>query len=193
MGPPRFDFLQLFSCSVDLCHDLLDVGSPNKGPGLGVPALQECLNALFQVGHADKGPSSHRFVGQLCEPPLNLIEPTGTGWNEMQFKAAVSLEPGLHFGVLVRAVVVQHQVKIQLFCELPIQASEKLQKLLMPMMGKTLTDHFTFQDFQGREQRGRTVAFVVVGHGSTPSFFQWQSGLSTVQGLNLAFFIHAYH
>ena len=37
------------------------------------------------------------------------------------------------------------------------------------------------------------MALVVVGHGSAAPFFQWQARLRAIQGLNLAFFIHAEH
>src|SRR3954462_15081384 len=36
----------------------------------------------------------------------------------------------------------------------------------------------------------RPVAFVIVRHGSTAPFLQGQAGLSAVQSLNLALFIH---
>ena len=57
----------------------------------------------------------------------------------------------------------------------------------------TLSYHLALRQFQGREQRGGAVALVVVGHGPAAPLLHGQAGLSTIQGLQLALFIHAQH
>ena len=50
-----------------------------------------------------------------------------------------------------------------------------------------------FQSAHGREQRGGSVALVVVGHGSAAALLHRQPGLGAVQRLNLALFVGAQH
>jgi hypothetical protein len=56
---------------------------------------------------------------------------------------------------------------------------------------RTLSHHLALRQFQGREQGGGPVALVVVGYGPAAPLLQGQAGLGTIQGLNLALFIHA--
>ena len=109
------------------------------------------LDRLLQLRDADKGPASHGLLRQFPEPALHLIEPTGTGRNKVQRKAGMALEPRLDLGVFVGAVIVQHQMKLQLFGELVIQSAQEFQEFLMAMPGKTLADDFAFQYLQGRK------------------------------------------
>ncbi len=61
----------------------------------------------------------------------------------------------------------------------------------MPLLA--LGDDLAIQYIERGEQRGRAVAFVVMGHGSRASLLQRQTGLSTVQCLHLALLIAAEH
>ena len=45
----------------------------------------------------------------------------------------------------------------------------------------------------GNDARSGAVAFVIVGHAVTAATLQWQSGLSTIQRLDLVFLVHAQH
>src|SRR3984893_15471204 len=56
-----------------------------------------------------------------------------------------------------------------------------------------LSDHLSLQDFQSGEQRGRSVALIVMRHGSATALFQRQARLGAIQRLNLTLFIHAEH
>jgi hypothetical protein len=53
------------------------------------------------------------------------------------------------------------------------------------------TDDRAIEQAQGREQGRRAVALVVVGHCATAAFLHREARLGTVQGLDLAFLIHA--
>ena len=46
---------------------------------------------------------------------------------------------------------------------------------------------------QGRKERGRTVAFVVVSHSAATASFERQARLRSIQSLNLALLIHTEH
>src|ERR1035437_9723395 len=54
-------------------------------------------------------------------------------------------------------------------------------------------DHGAVQSAHGREQRGGSIALVVVGHGSAAPLLEWQPRLRTVQRLDPAFLVGAQH
>ena len=95
--------------------------------------------------------------------------------------------------MLVGAIVVHDQMQAHLSRELLIEAVEKLQELLVSMSFVTLPDYSSLQDFQSSEQRGRSIPFIVMGHGSATALFHGQARLRAIQRLNLALFIHAEH
>ena len=57
----------------------------------------------------------------------------------------------------------------------------------------TLGDYLTIEDVQGGKQSGRTVALVVVRHGSGTPLLERQTGLGAVQCLHLALLVTAKH
>ena len=62
-------------------------------------------------------------------------------------------------------------------------------QVAMPLIA--LSDDPSLQDLQSGEQRGRSVAFVVMRHGSAASLFHGLARLRAVQRLDLVLFIHA--
>src|SRR5207244_1864863 len=104
-----------------------------------------------------KGAATHGFLRQFAKPPFHLIEPTRTGRNEMEDKAGVVLEPKLHLGVFVRAVIIQNQMQLQFLGKLLIQSAQKFQEFLVAMPRKALANDFSLQNLQRRKQRRGSV------------------------------------
>ena len=77
--------------------------------------------------------------------------------------------------------------------EIPDRDAQEAQELLMAMTLIALSHDPPLQDLQGRKQRGRAVAFVVVRHRATAAFFHGQARLRAIQRLNLALLVHANH
>src|SRR5674536_395989 len=94
----------------------------------------------------------------------------------MQVEARVFGEPGGHVGVLVGGVVVQDQMHGQAGGDLPVDAPEELEELLVPMVGQALADDDTGEHVQRGEQGGRAVAFVVVVMVPARPFFIGSEG-----------------
>src|SRR5215510_12510567 len=63
----------------------------------------------------------------------------------------------------------------------------------MPMTIVAHADHPAIGGVQGGEQGRCPMPFIVVGHSSAAALLQGQARLRAVQGLNLAFLIHAQH
>jgi hypothetical protein len=97
------------------------------------------------------------------------------------------LKPVLDVRMGMRAIVVKDQMQIQAARRLAVDPTQKLQELLVPVTRVTGPDHRPFQDIQRREQRGRPMAFVVMGYRPAAAFFHRQSGLSPV---NACSFFH---
>src|SRR6202040_582423 len=91
------------------------------------------------------------------------------------------------------AVVIHDQMHVELWWHLLLQLVEKLYKLLAPMTRCTLTDDFAAENIKGREQGGGAMPFVIMRPSLRQSRAQRQQGRRAIQGLNLAFFIHAQH
>ena len=90
-------------------------------------------------------------------------------------------------------VVIQDEMDIHPRRGAAIDAPEKAQKLLMAMARHTVSQNLAVQHIQGREQGRGAMANVVVGLPFWKSRTQGQDCLGTIQGLDLAFLIHAQH
>ncbi len=103
-------------------------------------------------------------------------------------KSRVSPKPGFHPGVLVGAVIVHDQMQIELGY-LGIDLLEETDEFLMPMPRHAVANHFAVEHAQGRKQRGRAVAFVVVCPGCAVALPQRKTWLGTIESLNLTFLV----
>ena len=76
------------------------------------------------------------------------------------------------------------------FGKLVIQSAQEFQEFLMAMSRKALPNDLAFQNFQGGEKSSRSVTDIVMSEGTATAFLKRQSGLSPVQGLNLALLVN---
>src|SRR5262245_31373106 len=70
---------------------------------------------------------------------------------------------------------------------------QKVQPLLMAMAVVAHADDRAIESVHCCKQGCRTVAFVVVGHGSASAFLERKSRLGAIQGLDLALLVCAEH
>src|ERR1700730_11634893 len=59
----------------------------------------------------------------------------------------------------------------------------------MPMLVHATPDHGSVEDVRGGKERGRAVAFVIMGHGSALARLQRQARLGPIESLNLALLV----
>ena len=132
---------------------------------------------------------SVRFRNQRSDQ----VEPgTGRG-SEVQVESWMAMQPTLDSRMLVSGVVVHNQVQVQFAEGLLIDVLEKAGEFLMSMLRHAVTNHTAVQGAQSGKQSGGAVARVVMRHRTAASRFQRQTGLSSVESLNLALLIHAKH
>src|SRR5271167_2693515 len=85
------------------------------------------------------------------------------------------------FWVLVGSIVVQDHMDRLVGRHFTLDGIEKADEFLVPVALHAATDDLAFQDIQGGEQGGGTVALVVVGHRGAASFLHRQTGLGAIE------------
>src|ERR1700686_3130425 len=102
----------------------------------------------------------------------------------------MSCQPLTHLRMLVGCVVVDDGVDRLSDRNLSLDGVEEADELLVPVALHVAADDGTVEDVESSEQRGRTVAFVVVGHRSSTARLHRQTGLGAVERLDLALLIN---
>ena len=100
-------------------------------------------------------------------------------------------QPLPDLGVLVRRIVVQHEVDVQLRRHLPVDQPQERQELLVTVPLPALPEHLSSGDVQGGEQRRRAVPDVVVGVAFGVAEAHRQRRLGAIERLNLRLLVHA--
>src|SRR5258705_3358603 len=106
-------------------------------------------------------------------------------------KTRMPFQPAFDLRRLVRGVIVQDQMNLQVGGDLVINRFEKLDPLLMPMPLRAMGKNFTLQIIQGGKQSQCAMTIVIVGARGDVSLAQRQTGLASFQRLALAFLIAA--
>lgn len=95
-------------------------------------------------------------------------------------EAFMPFQPRLHLGVFVRRVIVDDQVQLFAFGSGLINQAQKLQPLLVAMLGHAIGNHFTVENVERGKQGGSAIALVIMGPGAGAPFFQGQSRLGSI-------------
>ena len=105
----------------------------------------------------------------------------------------MTVEPGADLVLLVRRVIVEDHVDGLVRRHLALDAVEEADELLMAVALHVLSDDRSIQNVERREQRGRAVAFVVMGHGAGAALLHRQAGLGAVECLDLRLLVDRQH
>src|SRR3954471_12909951 len=97
----------------------------------------------------------------IGEEALNKIEPGCAGRREVQMQARMLGEPRPHLGRLVRPVIVEHQMNVEVLLYAPVDPLQETDELLRPMARLALADNEATLDVERSEQRRRAVALVI--------------------------------
>ena len=176
---------------LDLDHDVLGSSRPHEGLRLLVGSANELLYRGLEFTDIVEHAPTYAFARDLSEPSLDQVEPRTAGGREMQDKARMIGQPGFDVLVVVRPVIVNHQMEVEIAWELAIEQAKELEELLVTVASETLPDNPAVKHAHRGEECGRSVALVVVGHRAAPSLLHGQSSLGPVERLNLALFVNA--
>ena len=155
--------------------------------------LDEVHDGFDQLRHALERAATNPFVRDLSEPALDQVEPGTARGNEVKVKSLPSSQPARNPLVFVGAVVVNDEMDIQFLVCLLIDLVEELEEFLMPVARQALGDNVAIQHVQRTEQRGGPVTLVIVRQGPCASRKHGEARLCPIQGLDLAFLVHAKH
>jgi hypothetical protein len=95
--------------------------------------------------------------------------------------------------MFVSCVIVDDQVNSEFGRDTVVPSPQKSEKLLVPVSWLAFGEHGASGDVERGTQSSCPVAEVIVGDSVDITEPHGQDWLSTVQGLDLAFFIHAEH
>lgn len=96
-----------------------------------------------------------------------------------------------HDGMLEGGVVVEDCADDLAGADLALDGDEEAEELVVAMALHVAADHGPVKHVHCREQGGRVVPFVFVGHGPEAALFLWQSGLGAVEQLDFALLVDA--
>ncbi len=111
----------------------------------------------------------------------------------MQVEAGMAFQPRLDARMLVRPVVVDDQMQVQIQWCLDVDQLQEADEFLMPMPRHAIANDRPIQHVQRSEPGRRAIAFVVVRLPGRDSRPERQERLSAVEGLNLTFLVDAKH
>lgn len=151
------------------------------------------INLFDQLMYASEGAATDGALGDDSEPAFDLIDPGAISWSVMDLVARPHRQPALDLGMLVSGVVVHDQMEVEFGRDVLIEVAKELEKLLMAVAGLALADHLAGGDLERREEGGGAVADVIMGDALDITQPHGEQRLGAIQGLNLAFFIHAQH
>ena len=158
---------------------------------MGIALGDVRVNRGNQLRDTAKDPATNLFGRQVSKHTFDQVEPRTAGGREMHVDARVARQPPLDRGVFVRGIVVGDQMQGLALGDLAINQPKKLQPFLVPMARQAGGDKGALRDMQGGKERGGAMALVIMRHRAAATGLQRQAGLRAIQGLDLAFLIHA--
>ncbi len=138
-------------------------------------------------------PAPQLFLRQQGEPTLHQIEPGSAGWREVHVEARSLEQPPSNHGGLMRAVVVEDEMHVQLCRDCRLNHVEELPKFSGSLPLVQLPNHLARLHVQRRKQRGGAVTPIVMGAPLDLSGTHRQQRPRPIQRLNLRFLVHAQH
>src|SRR5215467_2564424 len=79
--------------ALDACEDLVGGLDPDEGLGVFVVGLEERPDGRLQGASAAMSAAAELLLGQLCEPPFDLVDPGGVGGREVEMEARMAQQP----------------------------------------------------------------------------------------------------
>lgn len=100
------------------------------------------------------------------------------------------LQPAPHLCALVGAVIIHDEVRLLPGCQSHFQMVEEFYEFATAAAILTSTDYFAVEDVEAREQSSGAMVLIIVRLTLRQAGAQRQNGSRTIEGLNLALFIH---
>ena len=148
--------------AVDLPKDRLAVGLPDEARGPGVVRGDVLVVRPLEVSDRRETPVADAVPRDLAEEALDEVHPRARRRRVVHAHPRVLREPGPDVRVLVRGVVVQHDVDLDASGDVPVDLPEEREPLFVRVRLVVVVDDPARQIVEGCEERRRAVARVVV-------------------------------
>ena len=158
-----------------------------------IVGLDEFGNVGLEIADAVMDTALDLLVGEPGEPAFDLVQPGGAGRREVEVIARVAGEPRLDRRGLVRGVIVEHQMDVEIGRHGLLDRAEEFAEFDRTVTLVAAADDVAGGDIQGREQRGRTVTLIVMTTPLNLTGPHRQQRLGAVERLDLRLFIDAQH
>ena len=171
--------------------DFFGIGGPTEWLRLfAVVLINEAADGGFAFGNGVEDRMLQTPPCQLREEPLHRIHPGGRGGGEMKRPPGMLVQPRVNLLGTVRRGVVENDMHIETFGDLPGNGACEVDELLAPVAVLALPYTQAIKNVQGGKEGGGSVTFSVVGAGHGMALFHRQWGLGTPQCLDLRLLIH---
>ena len=114
----------------------------------GIVFGEKVIDGGLQLGDALEDAAADSLAGDLGEEALNEVQPGRRSRNEVQLEAWMPLQPRLNFLCLVRRVVVDDEMEIEMLGYGPVDLLQEPDEFFGAMAGQTFADDlpvFTFK------------------------------------------------
>src|SRR6202012_2997491 len=124
--------------------------------------------------------------------PFDLVQPGTAGGGEMEVEslALLRLQPALHLGALMGAVVVHNEMDFLILGKLLFEMIQELHELPTAVALPASADDFAVQNVEGSEQSRGAIAFVIVRLTFRQARPQRKNRRGAIQRLDLTLFVH---
>ena len=130
---------------------------------MAIVGLDVFHNGLDQLRHAAESLTPDALLGDLTKPTLHLIEPGRARRGEVEMGSGTTAKPGGHLWGFVGAVIIEHQVDVEMGWNLFVDGGEEAQELLMAMLTVAAANDFAGGNVEGGKERSRAMSEVIVG------------------------------
>jgi len=185
--------MKLLSSALNFLEDVRGGGSPDKGLGFCVVCDNMSFDSFNQFIDATEDTPSQAVDRKIPEESFDHVEPGCAGRSEVKVESRIASLPGFHSRMLMGGVIIADDVYLLVGgCRFDNQV-EEADPFLVPVFFHTGSKDAAVGSIHCSEERGGSVAFVIVSQRFATSFLQWESWLSAIQGLDLALFIAGQH
>jgi len=153
---------------------------------VGVDVL---LDGTGDIAHALKDPAPKAVHCEITEEAFNHVKPRSTCRSEVGMESRIPFEPGFNLFVLMGGVVVADDMDVLSLGNIAADQVEKANPFLVAMLFHAGANDFAAEGIHCGEQRGCAIALVIMGHCLAAALLERKPWLSSVQSLDLAFFI----
>ena len=127
-------------------------------------SADEAVDFFDEVGGGLEGAATDGTLGDEGEEAFDLVQPGGICGREVNVPTRTAGEPSLDLGMLVRGVVVDDEMDVELGRHIGLDVAQECEELLVTMAGFALGDDRAVEHVEGGEQGGGAVTLVVVGN-----------------------------